>query len=197
VITYYPPPAVWPASFPYNILVVPYYSKISPRLDALTLATVNFVNFNLFTYEYLTANVEGFPPLTQMLGTTKYSLNQHFLLDHVRGNLTKYYLYKSHSILNINVYRSTDIPDPSFSTGLSRFIMAGVPYQIYNHTVFVTDGDSNLYYFSFHDCYNKVPANTYEQFIDICNVPNCMYCNIFNPNQCKVCKTRLSTHSLQ
>jgi len=116
-----------------------------------------------------------------------YTQNRIVPMDHIRGNMSRI----AFGVRNRGFILSSQYdPGLRYSSWVNGgTIRGGVPYQVANNTIFITDGDKQLYLLSFDTCYQKLSLSYMEEHWVDCYVSNCEFCNAFNPNQCKVCYT--------
>jgi hypothetical protein len=177
-------PTYWPLLSRINPIKIPYFTKTTSLYDQTSINSYLVRTEGYFQLTFARDSVIGSRDLSRREVFQDYRIA---LMDHIRGNFTKNsFAITQYSATLIELFSPILIKSWSMDSSL---IMGTIPYQIANNSIFVTDGDSNLYYFSFDDCYLTGMYSDYELYNSMCDVLACISCNFFNRSQCKVCNT--------
>jgi len=174
----------WDAKSFYRYTRKPYYSKTTPTFNPTTKNSFSTVFFGYMYDLYCRDSVQG---NRDYINKDYMHKNRMTSLDHIRGNSSFIaFIISRYSIDRLDRLHPLGTKESVIESG---FIMTGVPYQIANNSIFVTDGEDNLYHFSYEDCFENPTIGTYQWISAPCDVANCLYCNFFNSNQCRKCKS--------
>jgi hypothetical protein len=178
------PSTYWPLMAQLHPMKMSHLTKQTPRYSAAAIETIGGITFAEQLFAIARDNTPSQRDTTRIGNLRNY---RHCVMDHARGNLTRvpFAVYPYGAVY----YSLAEAGGLRFSEIYSAFIMGAIPYQIANNSIFVTDGDNNLYQFSFTECYHNTTILNFQTIIAQCAVSNCLYCNFFNIMDCRECKS--------